>query len=83
MRNIFNNNTSGGCGGAVETNGLALEDGDVMLNNNAWYGGGLCIKANSGGANYQNLIILNNTGSVNGTGVYVDRGSASGTINGK
>ena len=79
---MIKNNKSGGCGGGVSSNGLALEDGDMPVHNNtAWYGGGLCIKANSGGASYQNLVILNNQGSVNGSGIYVDRGSASGAVN--
>jgi hypothetical protein len=81
IRNVIQNNTADNCGGGLMTNGLVLEDGDRLLGNTAWYGGGLCVKANSGGASYQNLVILDNVGSVNGSGVYVDRGSASGAVN--
>ena len=80
-RNLFQNNISGGCGGGLLSNSLGLEDGDIFFNNTAWYGGGLCIKANNGGASYQNLVVLNNQGSVNGSGIYVDRHSASGAVN--
>ncbi|HEX7596729.1 MAG TPA: hypothetical protein VF518_00850, partial [Polyangia bacterium] len=80
VRNVIQDNTAGGCGGGVASYAVTLEDGDTILYNTAWYGGGLCVKANSGGASYQNLVILNNQGSVNGSGVYVDRGSASGVV---
>ena len=81
IRNLIQNNTAGGCGGGLLSNGLALEDGDRIQTNTALYGGGLCIKANSGGANYQNLVVLDNQGTANGSGVYVDRGSTSGAVN--
>ncbi len=81
IRNVIQNNTAGGCGGGLLSNGLALEDGDRIQNNTALYGGGLCVKANTGGASYQNLVILDNQGIANGSGVYVDRGSASGAVN--
>jgi hypothetical protein len=80
-RNVFKNNNAGGCGGGVASYALTLEDGDIIQSNTAWYGGGLCIKANNGGATYQNLVIQDNEGSVNGSGIYIDRGSASGTVN--
>ena len=80
-RNTLKGNSAGGCGGGVLSNGLALEDGDSLLNNSALNGGGLCLRANSGGASYQNLVVLNNQASANGSGIYVDRGSASGTVN--
>jgi hypothetical protein len=81
IRNIIQNNTSGACGGGVVSNSVLQEDGDIIQYNTAWYGGGLCIKANNGGANYQNLVILDNDGSVNGSGIYVDRGNSSGAVN--
>ncbi len=80
LRNTIQNNTAAGCGGGIATKSLALEDGDLILNNSALTGGGLCIRTNPSTASYQNLVILNNQASANGSGVYIDRGKTSGVL---
>lgn len=81
IRNQIKNNTASGCGGGISTQGLSLEDGDLIQNNTALNGGGLCVENKKGGAIYQNLVIINNKGTSNGSGIYVNRSTSTGSVN--